>query len=309
MGWRLAAREIQLAGEDGPLANPTIFWTFLILTVLTSLPRLTKVSKPFAQAVDHVEAWAGIATLLILKVIMMTDGGDAPMEEVAVYHAGIFSFTADMLLMIAMVVNMVVVHAVSYFFEFLIWITPVPFIDACFEGINKALCAGLMALYGYSPTIATAVNLVILAASLFVFRWIQRRVTFCRTIALDPLLSTIMPSRAKPKEPKLTVFPTAAFGPFPARAKCELAPGESGWTLISKRWFRPALKMDLPFDKCDPVMVSGIVANTLDFNAEGTKPCSFSKRYADLTELATQLRCTTKEREANATGGLRAEFA
>jgi hypothetical protein len=297
-----------LLSPDGPLANPTIFWVFLGLTVLTSLPRMTKVSKPFAQAVDHVEAYAGIGTLLLLKVLISMGGPEAPAEEVAVYTAGIFSFTGDMLLMIAMVVNMIVVHSVRFFFEFLIWITPVPFIDACFEVANKALCAGLMALYGYSPTIATAVNLVVLVACLFVFRWIHRRVVFCRTMALDPILSRLFPKRSVPKEPKLTVFPTAAFGPFPVRAKCQLEPKDTGWLITQKRWFRPALTMELPFDKCDPVMLSGLVANTLQLNADGTKPCSFSKRYGDLTELAKQLRCTTKENEASG-GDLRSEMA
>lgn len=296
-----------LLSPESPLANPAIFWVFLGLTVLTSVPRMTKVSKPFAQAVDHVEAWAGIGTLLILKIIISMDTPDAPVEEVAVYSAGIFSFTADMLLMIAMVVNMVVVHAVRFFFEFLIWATPIPFVDACFEVLNKAICAGLMALYGYSPPIATTVNLVILAACLLVFRWIHRRVVFCRTMAIDPILSRIFPSRATPKEGRLTVFPTGAFGPFAARAKCELEPKDTGWLITQRRWFRPALTMELPFDRCDPVMLSGIVANTLQFNAEGTKPCSFSKRYSDLTELAKQLRCTTKEQELD--GGLNAELA
>ncbi|MFK7821395.1 MAG: hypothetical protein AB8G99_21955 [Planctomycetaceae bacterium] len=295
-----------LLSPDGPLANPTIFWVFLGLTLLTSAPRMTKVSKPFAQAIDHVEAYAGIGTLLLLKILISMDGPDVPAEDVAVYSAGIFSFTGDMLLMLAMVVNMIVVHSVRFFFEFLIWVTPVPFIDACFEVANKTLCAALMALYGYSPTIATAVNLLILVACLFVFRWIHRRVVFCRTMALDPILSRFFPKRSVPQDARLTVFPTGGFGPFPARAKCLIEPRDDGWLISQKRWFRPALTLQLPFDQCDPVMLSGLVANTLQLNAEGTKPCSFSKRYGDLTELAKQLRCTTKENEAG--GDLRAEL-
>lgn len=297
-----------LLNPEGPLGNPAVFWVFLTLTVLTSVPRLTKVSKPFAQAVDHIEAYAGIATLLILKLII-SSGSETPTEDVALYSAGVFTFTADMLLMLAMTINMVVIHAVRFFFEFLIWITPVPFIDACFEAGNKALCAGLMVLYGYSPTIATAVNLILLVACLLIFRWIHRRVVFCRTMALDPILSRLFPKRGVPSKAELTVFPVAAFGPFPARAKCSLEPHEDGWLLTNKRWFRPALTMHLAFDKCEPVMLAGILANTLQFNAEGTRPCSFSKRYTDLPALAGQLRCATKEREADAGGGLKAEFA
>lgn len=286
-----------LLHPDGPLASHAVFWTFLTLTVLTSLPRLTKVSKPFAQAVDHVEAWAGIATMLILRVVMSVDG---PAEEVAYYQAGMLSVTADVLLMIAMTINVVVIHAVRFFFEFMIWATPVPFIDACFEVLNKAVCAGLMALYAYSPTGAAAINLVMFAACLFVFRWIHRRVVFCRTMALDPILSALMPTRAQPSDGKLVVFPTGSFGPFAARSRLVLEPQDDGWRLSQRRWFGPPLTMDLSFDACDPIMHSGVVANTLVFNAEGTKPVSFSKRYADLTAVAVQLRCTAKETEAAA---------
>ena len=42
--------------SDNPvLQNPYLFWTFLCLTILTSVPRFTKVSKPFAQAIDPNE--------------------------------------------------------------------------------------------------------------------------------------------------------------------------------------------------------------------------------------------------------------
>ena len=34
------------------LSNPAVFWVFLCLTIMTSLPRFTKVSKPAAQAID-----------------------------------------------------------------------------------------------------------------------------------------------------------------------------------------------------------------------------------------------------------------
>lgn len=291
-----------LLSPQSPLANHAVFWTFLVLTALTSLPRLTKVSKPFAQAIDHVEAYAGIATILIVKLVLSVSAPEAEPDAVAIHQAGVLSLTTDMLLMVAMAINMIVIHAVRFFFEFLIWATPIPAIDACFEAINKAICAGLMALYAYSPMAATAVNLLMLAASLVVFNWVHRRVVFCRTMALDPLMSAIFRDRATPTEPQLVVFPTAAFGPFPTRAKLILEPQETGWRLTMPRWFRPNPAMEIPFEGCDPLMHSGIVANTLDFNAEGTKPLSFSKRYSDLPAVARQLRCNAKEAERTGVG-------
>jgi len=292
-----------LLSPNSPLANPAVFWTFLVLTVLTSLPRLTKVSKPFAQAIDHVEAYAGLATILTLKIVLTLNAAEPDQTEVVYQQAGLFSFTADMLLMLAMAINMIVIHAVRFFFEFLIWATPIPAIDACFEALNKAICAGLMVLYAYSPIAAMVVNLLMLAACLLVFNWVHRRVVFCRTMALDPILSAIFRARATPTEPKLVVFPQAAFGPFPTRAKLLLEPHDTGWRLTMRRWFRPSATLDIAFEGCDPLMHTGIVANTLDLNADGTKPLSFSKRYRDLPALAKQLRCSTQEAAAQAASG------
>ncbi len=298
-----------LIGPQSPLASPVVFFSFLLLTILTSLPRLSKVSKPFAQAVDHLEAYAGIATILLLKILIpLSTGGDEP--AVAYVQAGVLSVTLDALLMAAMALNIIVVQTVRFFFEFLIWITPLPFIDAIFEVANKMTCAALMALYAYSPSAATALNLAIVAACLVVFRWVYRRVVFCRTMALDPILSCLWPRRANPRHAQLVVFPTASFGPFPARAKLILRPVDQGWELRRHRWFRSPERMLLAFEECNPTLRSGIVANVVEFHASNVKPCSFSKRYRDLEAVAEQLRVAPPDsHSAEATGSPGAELA
>ena len=44
-----------LIDSNSPLNNPMLFWTVLGLTIATSLPRLTKVSKPIALAAEKLE--------------------------------------------------------------------------------------------------------------------------------------------------------------------------------------------------------------------------------------------------------------
>ena len=96
-------------GSAGPLGNEWLFGAFLLLTLLTSLPRLTKVSKPFAQAVDRLETYAVIVILLTIKFVMSMDqpGETATgqesiaMMQVQVMHFGIISFSLDTLLSIA----------------------------------------------------------------------------------------------------------------------------------------------------------------------------------------------------------------
>ena len=51
--------------DNAALKSPVVFWIFLVLTVMTSVPRLTKVSKPVAQGLDQIETYAGIITILV----------------------------------------------------------------------------------------------------------------------------------------------------------------------------------------------------------------------------------------------------
>ena len=84
-----------LLGASGPLQSETLFFIFLALALRTSLPRLTKVSKPFAQAVDRLETYAVIIILLVIKLgTSLETSGET---EVAVVQLGVLSFTADTL--------------------------------------------------------------------------------------------------------------------------------------------------------------------------------------------------------------------
>ena len=188
-----------LLGSSGPLKSEMLFFVFLALTVLTSLPRFTKISKPLAQAADQLETYSVIIILLVIKFVASMEAADGgSTQQVAVVQLGVMSFTVDALLAIAMIINLLIINTVKFFFEFLIWLTPVPFIDAAFEVCNKTVCAALMAIYAYSPTVATIINLVVLLFAAIVFRWIYRRVHFYRTMVLDPLLSKLWRTHGRP---------------------------------------------------------------------------------------------------------------
>ena len=235
-------------GENSPLHNESVFWTFLVLTALTSVPRFTKVSKPVAQALDRVEAWAGIITLVVLKVLMSRGAPESvDLPEVAVMNAGVFSFSSDVLLIIAGAINIFVINAVKFFFEVLIWLTPLPTVDAIFEVCNKSLCAILMAIYGYSPTLATVINLAMFAIAALVFRWAYRRQIFFRTMLIDGAFSLFAPKTTfEPQE--LTVFPNEvvqgqgrlASPGVPRSRSASSAGGGSWYGVVPKHQLAPA---------------------------------------------------------------------
>lgn len=286
-------------GEQSPLSNPAVFWTFLILTLITSIPRFTKVSKPFAQAIDQIEAWAGIITLITLKVLMASHASTA--EEMPVVELGLVSLTLDTLLMIAAAINIFVINAVKFFFEMLIWMTPVPAIDAVFEVVNKTACAVLMAIYGFSPTIATTINLILLGFSLLVFRWIYRREVFFRTMLLDAVWSIVRPRRSI-SNCSLQVFPVQEFGPFPARTRCRLERTETGWTLTQQRLLRSDVMLTVDATDCAATIECGYLTNCLKVSGRHGIDLTFSRRYnACLPELANALNASCSIPESNAT--------
>ena len=271
-----------MLGTTGALRSEVIFTIFLLLTILTSVPRFTKVSKPFAQAVDRIEAYAVIVILLVIKGSAMMES--TPEEPIAMVQLGVVSFTVDTLLALAMIVNVLVINSVKFFFEFLVWLTPVPFLDAVFEVCNKTLCAILMAIYAFSPTLATLINLAFFLVAAILFRWVSRRVRFYRTMLLDPVLAKVWPGYGKPRHTELIVFNRDEFGPFPAKSRLRLRRCEDagdGWSLREANWWMPAHECTLPAET--RVQVSrGWIMNAVEASDSETSKenvFTFSRRY------------------------------
>lgn len=295
-----------LIGQNSPLHHAPVFWTFFVLTVLTSVPRFTKVSKPIAQALDQLEAWSGIITMVTLRILISMKSPDPETTEAV--QAGLFDLSTNVLLMIAAGINIFVINAVKFFFEILIWITPIPLIDAAWEILNKLFCLALISLYAFSPTLATLFNLAMFAFCLVVLTWVHRREIFFRSMLLDALRPLF-----SPQEPgsSIIVFPERAVGPIKPRARCELERTGNGWKLIHHRFLRSSLIVELNSSTTPPPQIhQGLFTNSLVF--AGSIPChlTFSRRFnARLSSLADQLAATFPVQESEAPTTLRTEFA
>jgi hypothetical protein len=280
-----------LLGASGPLQNEWLFIIFVVLTLLTSLPRLSKVSKPFAQAMDQLETYSVIVILLAIKVMSDYGSGVDEGTQVAMVQLGVFSVAADTLLMMAMAINIVVVNTVKFFFEFLVWLTPVPALDAIFEVCNKAICAALMAVYAFSPTIATIVNIVILLSALVVFRWVSRQVRYYRTMVMDPVLAKFWRSYGECSDGSVVVFPKDACGPFAAKSRLRICRDGEGWKLTEANWWMPSSNHTIAMSPTPPSLRRGWVMHTITFaQGDQTQDFKISRRYdASLTEIAQKL--------------------
>jgi hypothetical protein len=283
----------EFLSNNAVLKNPAVFWVFLVLTLLTSIPRFTKVSKPAAQAIDQLEAYAGIITIILLRVMMMPE--EAPMAEGPIaMQAGLLSMTADTLMCVAAIINIVVINTVKFFFEVSVWLIPFPFVDAMLEVANKSACVALMAVYAYNPFIATILNLIIFTACLIAFRWIHRRTVYLRTMLLDPVVALAWPRYGIPKKQRITVFNKEPIGPFTAKSKLLLMRQESGWKLVEQRLLLPGKSMEID-PSSNLTIHRGVLGNKFQFSMSGDSEGDenelvFSRRYSgNLDELAKLL--------------------
>lgn len=280
---------------DGPLNSPWVFWVFLSLTLLTSLPRFIKVTKPLAQLAEQVELYSVLVMLLVVRFAVGNGGETDPAGSAAgpvVAVAGIGAFTGEVLLYVALLINLIVINAVKICFELLVWMTPVPFIDALFELANKSFCGGLMALYAFSPFLATVFNLLIFTAAALVFRWVSRITVFYRTILLDYALATLFGRSWRAGDLPVIGFNSNPWRGYAPRSCLALDRAEAGWTIGRCGWFRFGREIELPDRDYRLEIVPGALTSDLIWSGPNGEKLLLviTRRYADaMPDLARLL--------------------
>ncbi|MGJ3243071.1 MAG: hypothetical protein ACFE0O_08980 [Opitutales bacterium] len=228
-----------LLTSNETLSHPLTFLAFLGLTGATSAPKFMKLTKPMAQAVDQLEAYAGIVSIAVIQGVSSLASPQAGEEVAVVYQAGFFQATGETLLIALSAINIFVINAVKFFFEVLIFLSPIPFVDALFETLLKLTTAGLMAIYVFSPSLALTINLILFFSCLLVFRWVYRIARYYRVLLFSPLLHRMLGAVGLSRKPGLR---TAALPPgklkqaFPEPQL--VLPGfttGSGWEQFAKR--------------------------------------------------------------------------
>lgn len=291
------------ASDNPVLQNPAVLWTFVILTVVTSLPRLTKVSKPIGQAIDQLEAWSGIIAIIVIRVASATSdpaSESTAMAAAPVLQCGLFSVSADVLFSIAAMINILVINTIKFFFEVSVWLMPFPFVDAMLEAANKSACAALMAVYVWSPFWATMLNLLIFLACLWAFRWCKRQVTYMRNILFDPVWTMVQKSYGQPKRKELTVFPQNEIGPFAVREQLQLVDNGDSWELRQNRLLFPSRSHSLPKSDHSLLIQPGLIVNKIVVSGSNQpSTLMFTRRFNDhLDHLAELMSMKVAEKES-----------
>ena len=254
-----------LFGDASALNNPVLFWTMVGLAVLTSLPRFTKVSKPLALAADNLESYSAVIILAVVRFMSVGEAQDPSTELAAVtplmLSAGIVTLPIDIAMAIFAGINVIVINFVKLFFEFMVWLVPFPTVDAMLEAANKTTCAALLALYAYSPTLATVVNLLMLAICLIIFGWVYRRLTYYREMVAGPILAWLLPGWFAQKGDCIKVFSEHEIDGFPAFGSLRMQHLGQNQYKLTGRWLWKTVDRDL--ENCQVSSEEGLVIQTL----------------------------------------------
>lgn len=234
-----------LVAKSPVLKHPATFWIFLSLTLLTSLPRLTKVSKPIAQALDWVESYSVLLITLVIFGVGWAAGepeastlaarGEPTVDGVT--QAGLFALTWGAILMVAATINYLVVHSVRFMLELLVWLSPVPLVDALFEGLNKTVCLGLLLLYAVSPLLSLLLNVAIFASCLWLYAWLKPRLDYHWHFWIEPWWQWWFPHYRAFDGRHLWCFAEQDFGPFRRYDRLQVYAWEGKWMMIRYDWF------------------------------------------------------------------------
>ncbi|HBE71480.1 MAG TPA: hypothetical protein DDW52_25315 [Planctomycetaceae bacterium] len=263
-----------LFADGSSLDNAPLFWIMAILAIASSLPRLSKVSKPIALACENLETYSSVVILIVLRFVAVE--GTASIENAGELQAGL---AADVVVSAMVAMNIVVINGVKLFFEFLIWLVPFPSIDAMLELGNKSMCAALMGIYMLSPAAATLLNLVLLLGCLIIFGWVRRRTGYYRNIIANPLLEKLLPDWfAEPGESFTAFLDSRQLG-LPKFNRVFVEVDGQTVTVRGRWWLR---YRDVSLRECRITTQPGLIADRVTLTSPDADPIIVRRRKSIL---------------------------
>ena len=232
------------------LRNPAVFVVFAVLAFLISLPRFTKLTNTFGTFLAYLEDRAVFITLAILQLMLITQGAASPggpsvetlfpLEIAGIAGLPEDLFTLESLWLLFALANYVIIRTVRFYFDVLILISPLPFVDGALETFKKIASSVMLTVYVFSPTAAAVMNFFILFLACLLFTHTLRQGYYYRAMLIDPILARLRKRLPEPgKLPRiriprsvlsqtsdgdmiLAVFPMRRIGKIKAKTRCYL---------------------------------------------------------------------------------------
>lgn len=281
-------------------------WAMLLisgfLVLFTTLPNLTKVSKPIGLAIKFLENKAGIVLFIVILVVpyLFPPEGTAP----AVVHMGLFDIPFSVLLMIGLAIPYyIVVMTVRYLLEILIFLSPIPLLDALFEFIKKGITFFLIVVYFLVPSFGFVLSIFIFIVAFFFFKRARRISNFFQYVFVEPILARVfgrkqgMISRRLPRKIKNHFSQTSLAVRCLSGTKMDLIPSknivwlvkhEKGLSICQAKFLRPTRIISLTDSQIDTLQLSQDLSYFLLHDPESTVKVLLNATYNSISDAIQQ---------------------
>jgi hypothetical protein len=190
-GFVRAVCDNSMVQEAQKYSSLTVFLLLSGLALLTYLASSGKIRGIVGKMLRATEDGVVTPTYALLSLGAFT--GLSVVGQPAFAEMGL-GLPSAILLAFGVALGLAAMTTVRFAFDVLIWLSPVPLVDFLFETAKNVFSVGLLVLYLFFPGFATAVAVVFLVVSLFLYGWAIRVVGFSFRIVLRPVLARLVPA-------------------------------------------------------------------------------------------------------------------
>ena len=188
--------------------------------------------------------------IIILTPILMSDN---PTNNEIVYQAGFLSISfKTVLVLLTSMYFLIVVMSVKFFLDILIFLSPIPLIDAVLE-ITKIVVASIIIIISIvSPIISVIIGVIFFLISLFFYKRSIKLINKMKYLIVFPIINLF-----RSKDQKLTdgenlsilVFTNTKIGKLKKGIIVRLQENNTTISLIYKRFLRPTITENIDLKK------------------------------------------------------------
>lgn len=261
----------QYIASNPMLDSGLILFISFLLVLITTLPNLTKVSKPVGLAAKFLENKAGyvIYVLMMVAPYLLQSGGSS---QTGMVTFGLFNIPFSVIFIIALALPyFLVVMTVRYFLEIMIFLSPIPLLDAFFEFIKKGVTFFLIVIYFVSPTFGFILSILIFFVAFLFFKRAKKVSNFFQYVYVLPILSKLfgrkqelvsdkMPSKIKKQFPNASLaikcLSGMKMGTIPSKSVVWLVKEGEGLSICQPKFLRSPIVVQIDKSQAENLQLS-----------------------------------------------------
>lgn len=261
----------QYIASNPILDNGIVLFISFLLVLITTLPNLTKVSKPIGLTANFLENKAGYVIYDLMMVAPhLLQSGESQQQGMVTF--GFFDIPFSVILMIALALPyFLVVMTVRYFLEILIFLSPIPLLDAFFELIKKGITFFLIVIYFVFPTFGFILSILIFIASFLLFKRAKKVSNFFQYVYVLPILAKLFGRKQELVSDKLPSkisrqYPNASLavkcltgkktGKIPSKSIVWMLKNDEGLFICQPKFLRSTVVVQVDKPQADNLQLS-----------------------------------------------------